>query len=296
MAKSLSPKRKKSAPSATSLKNNPAKSKSSSPTAVSVADRKKKKKKASADASIELDYSGPTTPKKKIKVKEMQTLPSRGRSNKKKKSSDVSIASDCSGPTTPKKKSKAEKVQLLPSRGRSGKSNRSSGHGKYRDPASPSNTTVTTIKGGMTPSPMATTSPNRSKVTRTSSPVRKKLSTMHLNETTFPTSKKTSAPNSAEDSPKEKGTKPLVNQIDWLSKQEVMDALSYFFDKREYNEITKVKRFELLCGCYTPTKVRPVYFIHSVDAGIARRDIDLTCCSSRKKKRGKPCRNLSQKP
>ena len=66
MAKSLSPKRKKLASSATSLKNNPAKSKFSSPTAVSVANRKKKKKKASADASIELDYSGPTTPKKKI--------------------------------------------------------------------------------------------------------------------------------------------------------------------------------------------------------------------------------------
>jgi len=102
MAKSLSPKRKKSAPSATSLKNNPAKSKYSSPTAVSVADRKKKKKKALADASIELDYSGPTTPKKKSKVKEMQTLPSHSRSKKKKKSSDVSITSDCSGPITPK--------------------------------------------------------------------------------------------------------------------------------------------------------------------------------------------------
>ena len=131
--------------------------------------------------------------------------------------------------------------------------------------------------------PMATTSPNRSKVTRTSSPVRKKLSTMHPNETTFPTSKKTSAPNSAVDSPNGKGTRPLVNQIDWLSKQEVMDALSYFYDEREYNKITEVERIELLCGCYTPTEVRPIYFIYSVDPGIARRDVDLTCCSSRKK-------------
>jgi len=70
---------------------------------------------------------------------------------------------------------------------------------------------------------------------------------MHLNETTFPTSKKTLAPSSAEDIPKGKGTKPLVNQIDWLSKQEVMDALSYFYDEHEYNKITEVKRIEL---CY----------------------------------------------
>ena len=91
------------------------------------------------------------------------------------------------------------------------------------------------------------------------------------------------APGSVEDSPKGKGTKPLVNQIDWLSKQEVMDALSYFYDKHEYNKITEVEQIELLCGCYTPSEVRPIYFMYSVDSGIARRDVDLTCCSSSKK-------------
>ena len=371
MAKSLSPKRKKPASCATSPKNNPANSKSSSPTTVSVATRKKKKKMASADASSEIDYSGPTTPKRKSKVKEMQTSPSRSRSVKKKSSdvsiasdcsgpttpkkkskvnkvqplpshgrsgksnrssghgkyreptspsdltvtttkggttpspmatssptrsklnrnsspsraSDVSIASDCSGPTTPKKKSKVNKVQPLPSHGRSGKSNRSSGHGKYREPTSPSDLTVTTTKGGTTPSPMATSSPTRSKLNRNSSPsrVRKKLSTMHLNETTSPISKETSAPSSTEDSLKGKGTKPSVNHIDWTLKQDVMNALRYFFDECKYVEITTVEQIELLCGCYTPSEVRPIYFLYAVDSGIDKKDVDLSLCSSKKK-------------
>jgi hypothetical protein len=284
MAKSLSPKRKKPASCATSPKNNPANSKSSSPTTVSVATRKKKKKIASADASSEIDYSGPTTPKRKSKVKDMQTSPSRSRSVKKK-SSDVSIASDCSGPTTPKKKSKVNKVQPLPSHGRSGKLNRSSGHGKYREPASPSDLTVTTTKGETTPSPMATSSPTRSKLNRNSSPsrVRKKLSTMDLNETTSPISKETSAPSSTEDSPKAKGTKPSVNHIDWTLKQEVMNALSYFFDECKYVEMNTVEQIELLCGCYPPSEVRSIYFLYAVDSGIDKKDVDLSLCSSKKK-------------
>ena len=285
MAKGFSPKKKKSASCATSPKNNPANSKSSSPTTVSVATQKKKKKMASADASRKIDYSGPTTPKRKSKVKEMQTSPSRGRSVQKKKSSDVSIESDCSGPTTPKKKSKVNKVQPLPSHGRSGKSNRSSGHGKYHEPASPSDLTVTTTKGGTTPSPMATSSPTRSKLNRNSSPsrVRKKLSTMHLKEKTSPISKETSASRSTEDSLKGKGTKPSVNHIDWTLKQEVMNALGYFFDECKYVEMTTVEQIELLCGCYNPSEVRPIYFLYAVDSGIDKKDVDLSLCSSKKK-------------
>ena len=106
---------------------------------------------------------------------------------------------------------------------------------------------------------------------------------MHLNETTFPTSKTTSAPNSVENSHKGKGTKTSVNQIDWLSKQEVMNTLSYFFDECKHNEITAVKRIEMLCGCYTPTEVRPIYFLYAVDSGIDKKDVDLSLCSSKKK-------------
>ena len=106
---------------------------------------------------------------------------------------------------------------------------------------------------------------------------------MRLNETTPPTTKKTLALTSTDDSPKGKGTKPLVNQIDWLSKQEVMNALSFFFEKFKYNEITAVERIEMLCGCYTPTEVRPIYFLYAVDSGINKKDVDLSLCSSKKK-------------
>jgi len=132
---------------------------------------------------------------------------------------------------------------------------------------------------------MTTSSPTRSKLNRNSSPsrVRKKLSTMHLNETTSPISKQTSAPSFTEDSLKGKGTKPSVNHIDWTLKQDVMNALSYFFDECKYVEITTVEQIELLCGCYTPSEVRPIYFLYAVDSGIDKKDVDLSVCSSKKK-------------
>ena len=59
--------------------------------------------------------------------------------------------------------------------------------------------------------------------------------------------------------------------------------LNYFFDECKYVDMTTVEKIELLCGCYTPSEVRPIYFLYAVDSGINEKDVDLSLCSNKKK-------------